>query len=72
MMGDVVLAKLKADPETNSIPVVIVSADATKRQISAFLSAGAVGYVTKPIELVRLFEILNEQLSEVVQPRPDA
>jgi PAS domain S-box-containing protein len=64
LMGDVVLERLKLSPETSSIPVVILSADATTRQRTALLAAGAVEYLTKPLDLMRLFEVLNQQLPE--------
>jgi CheY-like chemotaxis protein/anti-sigma regulatory factor (Ser/Thr protein kinase) len=62
LMGDIVLERLKSDPETDSIPVVFLSADATNRQITKMISAGAVDYLTKPIDLLRLFQLLNDLL----------
>jgi signal transduction histidine kinase/CheY-like chemotaxis protein len=64
IMGDQVLSQLKADPETRSIPVVILSADATEKQISALLARGAAAYLTKPIDFKRLFELFREYLPE--------
>jgi signal transduction histidine kinase/ActR/RegA family two-component response regulator len=49
--GDEVLAQLKADPETASIPVVIISADATQGHVSRLLRAGAAAYLTKPLDV---------------------
>jgi signal transduction histidine kinase/ActR/RegA family two-component response regulator len=52
--GEEILSQLLADPLTASIPVVIVSADATPGQIGRLLAAGAVAYLTKPIDIDQL------------------
>jgi signal transduction histidine kinase/ActR/RegA family two-component response regulator len=49
--GDVVLSRLKGDPATADIPVVFLSADATERQITRLMDAGAAAYVTKPLDV---------------------
>ncbi len=54
MTGEEVLHRLKADPATRDIPVVVVSADATDGQIKKLRESGAHDYITKPIE-VRTF-----------------
>ncbi|MBE2315604.1 response regulator [Solirubrobacter sp. CPCC 204708] len=60
--GDEVLARLKADPATRQIPVVVLSADATKSQTKRLLDAGAAAYLTKPIQVARLLETLDAHL----------
>lgn len=62
MNGDKVLRLLKENPSTSSIPVVMLSADATPRQIDNLLSQGAADYITKPFELIRLFEVMRTYL----------
>lgn len=62
--GDEVLARLKDDPHTQDIPVVILSADATDAQTKRLLAAGAAAYLTKPIEVGRLLETLDRHLLE--------
>ncbi|HEY5439594.1 MAG TPA: PAS domain S-box protein [Acidimicrobiales bacterium] len=57
-----VLQRLRADPRTESIPVIVLSADATEWQTGRFLEAGASGYLTKPFDLHRLLDILDEYL----------
>ena len=57
--GDVVLQRLKADPRTAAIPVVVVSADATSGQMERFKSAGAHDYLTKPLDVSRLLEVID-------------
>jgi len=62
IMGDAVLRRLKADPVTQAIPVVVLSADATPRQIERLLHAGAVDYLTKPLDVEQFFNVLREAL----------
>lgn len=62
MTGAEVLDALKADPVTQSIPVVIISADATAGTLERLMAAGAFGYITKPIEVRRFLRLLDETL----------
>jgi signal transduction histidine kinase/ActR/RegA family two-component response regulator len=57
--GDQVLSDLKADPATAAIPVAVLSADASRGVIRRLLDRGAVAYLTKPIELAELGELLD-------------
>jgi CheY-like chemotaxis protein len=57
--GDEVLRRLKADPATAGIPVVVISADATGRRREAALRADAADYLTKPIDVAALLELLD-------------
>lgn len=60
MDGEQVLQRLRDDPRTSSIPVVIVSADATSGQVQRLLSAGAAAYVTKPIDVREVLRLLDD------------
>ena len=60
--GDEVLQRLRDDPVTAKIPVVIVSADATPGQIQRLLNAGALAYLTKPIDVAELLGMLDDHL----------
>jgi signal transduction histidine kinase/ActR/RegA family two-component response regulator len=62
--GDEVLQQLCDDPTTASIPVVILSADATERQRQRLLAAGASAYLTKPLDIRQLLRIVDDLLSE--------
>jgi signal transduction histidine kinase/ActR/RegA family two-component response regulator len=62
--GEEVLAQLRADPRTHEIPVVILSADATRRQLAPLMAAGGQDYLTKPIRVRRLLEVVDEFLEE--------
>jgi signal transduction histidine kinase len=57
--GDEVLARLRADERTKDIPVVILSADATDRTPDPLLDAGAQAYLTKPIGVRELLEVVD-------------
>jgi signal transduction histidine kinase len=60
--GHEVLQRLRADPVTSGIPVVVLSADATPGQIARLLDAGARDYLTKPIDVQRCLGVLDEVL----------
>ena len=62
MPGEEVLRRLLEEPLTRTIPVVILSADATSRQSDRLLASGAVAYLTKPLQLTRLLRLLDERL----------
>jgi CheY-like chemotaxis protein len=62
MSGEEVLRRLWADPSTRPIPVAILSADATSSHSQRLLAAGAVAYLTKPLQLSRLLRLLDERL----------
>jgi PAS domain S-box-containing protein len=60
--GDQILVQLRNHPSTRHIPVVMVSADATAGQIRRLREAGANDYVTKPVDVEKLFAILSANL----------
>jgi CheY-like chemotaxis protein len=64
MGGEQVLQRLRDDPATASIPVVIVSADATPGQIQRHLSAGAAAYLTKPIDVRELLRVVDDAIGD--------
>jgi len=61
--GAEVLSRLRAEPATSKIRVVVVSADANPHQIRALKAAGADGYLTKPLAVQELFQTLDSQPS---------
>ena len=67
MTGDEVIRGLQASPATSTIPIVVLSADATKHQIERVMAAGAVAYLTKPIDLRQLLQTVNNAIGE---PQP--
>jgi PAS domain S-box-containing protein len=66
MQGDAVLRRLKDDPVTRDIPVVLVSADATTGQTERLLEAGAREYLTKPLDVRQFLQVVEDALSEPV------
>jgi len=61
--GDEVLKRLQADPNTRTIPVVMLTADASAGQIKRLLDAGAAEYLTKPLDVARFLQVLQKNLS---------
>jgi PAS domain S-box-containing protein len=62
MSGEQVLQRLRDDPVTASIPVLIASADATPGQVRRLLAAGAAAYVTKPLDVRQFVALLDQHL----------
>lgn len=62
MEGFEVLERLGMTPRCADIPVAVLSADATQSQVKRFLNAGAVDYLTKPLELEKLLSLIDEHL----------
>ena len=63
MDGYMALSALRADPLTRHIPVLAVSAHAMLGNIQKGLAAGFDAYITKPVDMRRLNDILNHYLS---------
>ena len=61
------MRRLRACPETADIPVVIVSADATTTRIERMCQAGACDYLSKPFEVTKLLEIIDNAI-ELARP----
>jgi DNA-binding response OmpR family regulator len=59
MSGEEVVAALKADGRTAAIPVVLLSAQASEREIVEGFGVGADDYLTKPFDLDELDERLR-------------
>lgn len=68
--GDRVLQQLRQHPATATIPVVIVSADATAGQKQRLLTAGASEYLTKPYEVQELLRIIDDALARADDQAP--
>ena len=62
--GADVLARLKARPRTGDIPVVVLSADATRSQINRLLALGANDYLTKPLDVDCFLKVIEEHFCE--------
>jgi CheY-like chemotaxis protein len=64
MEGDEVLRQVRSDLGLCATPVIVISADATPRQIERLRAAGAWDYLTKPIDVPRLLALLDRFLHE--------
>jgi PAS domain S-box-containing protein len=62
--GDEVLRRLREEPQTRGIPVVILSADATPGQVERLLAAGAQAYLTKPLDVRQLLALVDQRMSQ--------
>lgn len=55
------LQRLRTDPPTgHHIPVILVSAHASRADIAAGFAAGAQGYLVKPVDFKELFDLISE------------
>jgi PAS domain S-box-containing protein len=68
--GHEVLRRLRAEPSTNGIPVIVVSANASEHEVDSVLAAGARAHIEKPIDVRRLRALLDDLLSEDVFEEP--
>ncbi|MGE5477663.1 MAG: response regulator [Bacteroidales bacterium] len=59
LTGREVLAAMKQDPELRSIPVVVLTTSDVERDIEASYSLGAVGFVTKPLDVNEFFGAIH-------------
>jgi CheY-like chemotaxis protein len=59
MSGVDVLGRLRADPTTTEIPVVVVSADATAERMERLDVARVAAYLTKPIDVRELLRVIE-------------
>jgi CheY-like chemotaxis protein len=64
--GAEVIRRLRTDSATRSIPVVVVSADATEEQRTRMMSLGAASYLTKPLQLNSVLSAVWEALDSPV------
>ena len=71
LMGDKVLARIKSQPETQHIPIIVISADATQSKIDKLLAAGAHSYLTKPFNIKELLHTIDTLLEEVRMHKDD-
>ena len=61
--GEDVLQGLRQVPELHEIPVIVISADATRGRIERLLSMGVVDYLPKPLDIKRFLQLLDSCLN---------
>ena len=60
--GGDVLAAMQADPDLRDIPVIVVSADATRLQVLTMLRRGVRAYLTKPFNVAEALAAIDAAL----------
>jgi signal transduction histidine kinase/ActR/RegA family two-component response regulator len=63
--GHEVLRRLKEDPATAGIPVAILSAEAAPAVIRHMRAAGVIAYLTKPLDLAELGQLIDSFAAEL-------
>jgi CheY-like chemotaxis protein len=58
--GETVLERLRSNPKTADIPVIIVSADASPSHIERLLAHGAAHYLTKPFDVREFLTVIED------------
>ncbi|WP_026843168.1 response regulator transcription factor [Citrifermentans bremense] len=71
MDGFEVCRSIKQDPETRSIPVVMLTAKKSSRDLEAGRVAGADAYITKPFKSVKVLEVIGGLLGNQATGRGD-
>jgi CheY-like chemotaxis protein len=73
--GVEVLRRLKADPKTDEIPVIVLTTTDDPREVKRCYELGCSSYVTKPVDYERFVEAIRRLglfLSIVQVPREDS
>jgi two-component system, cell cycle response regulator DivK len=60
MDGLEALARLRADEQTASVPVLALTAQAMQGDRERFLEAGFDGYISKPVNIAELMDVVRE------------
>lgn len=70
LSGEEVFARLQAESVTAGVPVIVLSADATPGTIRRLLARGVSAYLTKPVNLMELHELISNRihLPEIAGP----
>ncbi len=63
--GEEVLRRLQEDSATSHIPVLVISGGSDANKISHLLDAGASAYLTKPLDLPKFLDALDNSLQPV-------
>ena len=62
--GSEVIVQLRENELTKEIPVIVVSADATKNQVSKLMSLGADKYLIKPFDIKEFLDTIDEYIKQ--------
>ena len=64
MDGITAMKEIKANPETNSIPVLALTASVMREDKEKIMRAGFNGFIPKPVDLEELVKIIKNTLSK--------
>jgi CheY-like chemotaxis protein len=64
MPGQEVFRRLRAEPRTAAVPVVVLSADARPALVDQLLAQGVRAFLTKPLDVKELLELLDAVAGE--------
>jgi PAS domain S-box-containing protein len=68
--GEEVLHGLRQQPDLRNVPVIVISADATRGRIERLLGMGVLDYLPKPLDIKRFLELLDGTLREMDETKP--
>jgi CheY-like chemotaxis protein len=68
MQGEDVLKRLKADPRTRNIPVLVLTADASKGTAERLRRLGANEFVSKPLDVRRFLAVIQAYINNAEGP----
>jgi len=63
LSGEEVLRRVREDHATRTIPVAVLSADATPTRRRRLLAAGAIAYLTKPFDIEEVLHVIDRTLA---------
>jgi DNA-binding response OmpR family regulator len=61
--GFEIFKRLKDNPKTRNIPIIFLTAKAQKKEIERGMELGAIGYIVKPFDAMKLGEEIEKFLS---------
>jgi signal transduction histidine kinase/ActR/RegA family two-component response regulator len=67
LSGRDILAQLRADRATASLPVIVLSAEASQEVITEIRAMGIIAYLTKPLDLVELGQLIDSFMERYEQ-----
>ena len=70
MPGEDVLKRLKAEPETRDIPVIVLTADASRGLAERLARLGSCEFLSKPIDVPRFLRIVAAYIDSTPPVRP--
>lgn len=64
LTGLEVLTRLRSDPGTAHLPVIVVTGKAFQADVDAAMARGATGYLTKPVDFTLALALIEKALNE--------